>query len=683
MEESPLMADLRRQYGENPRRVFARFANEYRKQGDLITAIEICRTQVPLQPTYISGYIVLGQALFESGQLEEARSTFEAAIGLDPENLIALRQLGDVARMTGDIEGARGWYYKLLEVDPGNDEVRAHVKAMEASSAQPPAVERSPEAVSWSDINPERVTVPSPVTLPPLPRLTLGMIPEDLSPDPARAPVNEPIEMSGPEGGAANAAPAAQPPAPTAYVPLVPPARTGSLASAPPPTLEITGLEEFAQFSTPIAPPPAPRPSLPDISAFAPPPPPPTPSAAELPPIEPMTGEFSAAGVQHAPIPDLVPDEGFQPPPRHPEEEEPALWSPPELAKPVDFLPPRQTQPPPAAESLRDTQSFATPVSMPIQTPTPAPPAPPAAPDPRAGVPNWGSVTDRDEVEAASAAAPAPQAQEEAYDPTVGRMLDLNVNSGTEIPAAFMTETMAELYLQQGYQEEALRIYRQLAAMRPDDPSLRERIARLEKGARSSVSIAAAVSEEVITAARDRASRPAQTIRSLFGGLAARKAPVTPSSVSPTAPAVAVPSAERRAPSPVVEAPVASNGAATLSTLFTERVAPADDDAATALAGAFNEEFSGTTPAPASGAPSRAASQPLSLDDVFRGQKPTTEQKRQSDSVSFDEFFSPRDSGSMPAVRTGGGDKSADSGGGRAPEADLALFHDWLDGLKK
>ena len=718
MAESPLIEQLIEQYKENPRRVFARLANEYRKRGDLDAAIQICRAQVPLQPTYVSGYIVLGQALFENKQFDEAGSTFEAAIALDPENLIALRQLGDIARQMGDPNGARAWYYRLLEVDPQNEEVTAHVKAMEAGPPNAPPADRTSESVSWSDINPERVTVPNPVASPPpLPRLTLGMIPEDLSPDPAKPANNEPIEMSGPEGSAPSAAPAAPAPAPEKYVPLVPPARTGSLASeqppsvapalvapAPsaPPALEITGLEEFAQFSAPIAPPPA-RPSLPDIAAFAPPAPPPTPMVDELPPLEAMTGEFSAAGLAHAPIPDLVPEEGFTPPPRQPDEEEPALWTPPNLASPMEFMPPpRQsasTESPPAADSLRDTLSFPTPVNTPALTPPPAPPAPaaPPAPDPRAGVDNWGSVTDREEVEAAMeapappAASPAPgvpQAQEEAYDPSVGRMLDLNVKSGNEIPAAFMTETMAELYLQQGYQEEALRIYRQLAAMRPEDASLRERIARLEKGARSSVSIAASVSEEVISAARDRAtSRPGQTIRSLFGGLAARKAPVTPSSVSPAAStlAVAVPSAERRAPSPEVEAPPATNGAtATLSTLFTDKVAAADDSAATALAGAFNEEFSGASPTPASGAPARAASQPLSLDDVFRGQKPTTEQKRQSDSVSFDEFFSPRDSGAMPAIRTGGGDKAAESGGGsRAPEADLALFHDWLDGLKK
>ncbi len=303
------------------------------------------------------------------------------------------------------------------------------------------------------------------------------------------------------------------------------------------------------------------------------------------------------------------------------------------------------------------------------------------------------------------------QSQEEAYDPTIGRMLDLSVNSGNDIPAAFMTETMAELYLQQGYTDEALRIYRQLASMRPEDPSLKERISRLERGARSSVSVAANISEEVITAARDRASKPAQSIRSFFGGLAARKAPgatppaaeavaapapvfaptpaPTPAPMSPPPPTMMAtpaapmmspppaPGAERLAPDPDVGTPES------LSALFDERALAADDSAASALAGAFNEEYATSITTPSSGQPSRAASQPLSLDDVFRGQKATVEQKRHGDNVSFDEFFSPRDSGAVPAIRNGGGDRESDSAGGRPQEADLALFHDWLDGLKK
>src|SRR5665213_2211587 len=162
MANSALIEDLRKQFAENPRRVFARLANEYRKSGDLDVAIEICRAHVPLQPTYISGYIVLGQALFERGQPDEARSTFETALALDPENLIALRQLGDIARASGDLEAARGWYHKLLEVDPQNDEIAAQLDALDApqeQSAAPapamtaaPAPSPAPPAVSYTHL---------------------------------------------------------------------------------------------------------------------------------------------------------------------------------------------------------------------------------------------------------------------------------------------------------------------------------------------------------------------------------------------------------------------------------------------------------------------------------------------------------------------------------------------------
>jgi tetratricopeptide (TPR) repeat protein len=82
MANTALIEDLLRQYAENPRRVFARLANELRKSGDYDRAIEICRGQIPQQPGYISGHIVLGQSLYDCGRLEEARQTFETALNL-------------------------------------------------------------------------------------------------------------------------------------------------------------------------------------------------------------------------------------------------------------------------------------------------------------------------------------------------------------------------------------------------------------------------------------------------------------------------------------------------------------------------------------------------------------------------------------------------------------------------
>src|ERR1700674_482687 len=123
MVSSARIEELERKFNENPRRYFAPLANEYRKAGDLQQAIAICRTYIPQQPAHISGHIVFGQALFEAGEFEEARAVFESALGLDPENLIALRHLGDIARGRADIASARTWYQRVLDADPRNPEI--------------------------------------------------------------------------------------------------------------------------------------------------------------------------------------------------------------------------------------------------------------------------------------------------------------------------------------------------------------------------------------------------------------------------------------------------------------------------------------------------------------------------------------------------------------------------------
>src|ERR1019366_6162842 len=51
----------------------------------------------------------------------------------------------------------------------------------------------------------------------------------------------------------------------------------------------------------------------------------------------------------------------------------------------------------------------------------------------------------------------------------------------------FVTETMAELYLQQGFTAEALDVYRPLSAAYPDDENLKGRVRRLVRGDRMSI----------------------------------------------------------------------------------------------------------------------------------------------------------------------------------------------------
>jgi tetratricopeptide (TPR) repeat protein len=165
MASSARIEELEKKFNENPRRYFAPLANEYRKAGDVQQAIAICRTYVPQQPGHMSGHIVFGQALFEAGDHDEARGVFEAALGLDPENLIALRHLGDIAREHGETDDARAWYRRVLDADPRNDDVAALLMSLEAEPA--PASE---EPATWMEINPEQTLELPPDILAAVPR---------------------------------------------------------------------------------------------------------------------------------------------------------------------------------------------------------------------------------------------------------------------------------------------------------------------------------------------------------------------------------------------------------------------------------------------------------------------------------------------------------------------------------
>jgi Flp pilus assembly protein TadD len=167
MSTSARIEELTRKFEENPRRYFAPLANEYRKAGDVEQAIAICRAHLPQQPGHMSGHIVYGQALYEAGALDEARSVFETALQLDPENLIALRHLGDISLRLGDRHAAREWYTRVLDADPRNDEMLALLHSLDAP-ATPVAVEAVAEPEStWAAPAGEQAEAELPAELPP------------------------------------------------------------------------------------------------------------------------------------------------------------------------------------------------------------------------------------------------------------------------------------------------------------------------------------------------------------------------------------------------------------------------------------------------------------------------------------------------------------------------------------
>lgn len=95
----------------------------------------------------MNGQVVYGQTLFDAGQYERSAATFTKALALDPENLIALRHLGDIARLNGDATGAMEWYQRVLDADPRNAEIIGYIETLKAAvEFSPPASGTTPVA---------------------------------------------------------------------------------------------------------------------------------------------------------------------------------------------------------------------------------------------------------------------------------------------------------------------------------------------------------------------------------------------------------------------------------------------------------------------------------------------------------------------------------------------------------
>ena len=238
---------------------------------------------------------------------------------------------------------------------------------------------------------------------------------------------------------------------------------------------------------------------------------------------------------------------------------------------------------------------------------------------------------------------------------------------------------MAELYLKQGFHQEALSVYERLSASAPDDERLSSKVAALRA--------------ELAAPARKRDGPP---VRDFFARIASRRpgeraaaaAPPSEDDFGPSADATApslntpeaAPSGEMSPPAQSAPSDASPPSGGTIDALFGHRPASTtEDSAASALAQAFG---STSDSPPISGNPTRPASGELTLDSVFR--EPGARGPRSSQGFSFDQFFSQNVEGD----RTSGGDRTsqevnAPGEPAERSEDDIEQFNSWLQGLKQ
>jgi tetratricopeptide (TPR) repeat protein len=177
---------LERRYAENPQGLtFAPLAEVHRKNGDTARALDLLRPGLELHPDYIPASIVLGRCHLDLGDLPAAETAFTHVLGLDSENVIALKALADINERLFRFDDAERWLRTLLSVDRSNDEARDQIERVEASrrqaeqasSADPDAslvdaslvTEPARESVTVADASPSEPSDAPAVTPPPFP----------------------------------------------------------------------------------------------------------------------------------------------------------------------------------------------------------------------------------------------------------------------------------------------------------------------------------------------------------------------------------------------------------------------------------------------------------------------------------------------------------------------------------
>ena len=151
---------LERRWKENPQgTVFAPLAEVYRKDGQLERAREVLQQGLVNNPDHIPGNIVLGRCCLDLGDDGGAEAAFSHVLELDPENVIALKALGEITERQGRLAEASQWLGRLMQVDPTNDDAREQLKRLEAvqqqaalvMSAEPIAEVSPPEEPEFQD----------------------------------------------------------------------------------------------------------------------------------------------------------------------------------------------------------------------------------------------------------------------------------------------------------------------------------------------------------------------------------------------------------------------------------------------------------------------------------------------------------------------------------------------------
>ena len=122
-------------------------------------AVEICREGLDEEPQSVSGRVIYARSLYHAGQTDSATEQFYRVLALDPENIVALKYLGDIKHEAGDTYTAVAYYRRVLEIDPDSHELCCPVKVETKETTRTVTINRGGETATPSSVGRLR-TVP-------------------------------------------------------------------------------------------------------------------------------------------------------------------------------------------------------------------------------------------------------------------------------------------------------------------------------------------------------------------------------------------------------------------------------------------------------------------------------------------------------------------------------------------
>jgi tetratricopeptide (TPR) repeat protein len=496
-------------------RAFAPLAEAYRKANRLEDAIRTARAGLEVHPGYSGGLLVLGRALYETRELDPAVEVLKKAVADSPENYLGQKFLGKALKDKGDIQEALRALEAANFLSPEDEEVAGLLEELKKKADPPKKMEfeagsgRESEASQIVTYDQKPTTVDG-IELDPLPvSEAFSFTPEgqDVTTDPAAIRPPEPV--------APTSGPASDPDQPVspetvdegevAVIEISADEFGDELADIDDGIGDVAGVVqvddvddieafdpeiaafieegeslaeadvhvETAPVSTPLEPSPESMPAPPSPPQMA------VESAVEI-VLEPLSETGTAA-------PPVVEPVSFEPPPTV----EPAAFAEPkELSQqaPVAAAPgspesgvaPSSAPEVPFEIPVTPAQPEAAPVAPAEATLEASPIAPPIAP---------ADTTSSEPPAPIKIPAPEPaldldlglDAPEEALPETMGfQPADPSSLDASATGGSISTETLADLYAQQGLTDKALEIYRQILQEKPGDEVIGLKIMALE-----------------------------------------------------------------------------------------------------------------------------------------------------------------------------------------------------------